>query len=332
MFKPLMKFSPDPAGGGGTPDFTEEQEKVIQARIDAELEKVPKLTLSSATKFIENAEGMVFLSQKAFDDKVGGIVERVQKERIDNPTDLESRLIKFKGDMAGEALTPVDEVIKSLTGIEKNAGEKTKDFAKRALPSLKTAEGGEIDITEFNAIKTSNEKLKQQLEEKNNEFTKLTNDIVGREKKDILSKGIFGAGAKFTKEEEALMMPGLESKINEHFDFVKDDKGYKAVNKQNQAMETDAEGNRKDPIQVVSDFVKTIPGLKFETNGARSGAGLPGSGGQSKEQQEEAEKKWQEQVAEKGLLGHEKEAMLMRKNAGLPVSAQAVKIWPELAN
>lgn len=328
MLKIYKNLSPDPAGGGG---FTEDQEKVIQARITAELEKSPKIDLKSATKFIENSEGLVFLSQKGYQDKVIETIDRVQKERIDNPSELENRLFKFKGDAAGEALTPVDAQIMALTEMKKKEGEKTRDYAARVLPTLKGNKTGEVDITEFNAIKHAKENLEKQLEEKDAKLKGMNNDILKNMRADIFNKGISDASLKYPSEELSLVTVGIKSKLSDTFDFIKDEKGFKVVHKDSQEMQTNTDGTRKDPALVVTEFVKALPGLKFDTNSQNSGAGIPGTKGENNEQVKELEDKWNKELAEKGMIGVEKQAQLMRKNLGLPLSSAAKKAFPELA-
>lgn len=332
-----IQYSPDGDGGGDAIQFTPEQEEVIKQRISAELENhKPDITLKSAQDFLKNANIKVFSSEGDYHQDITNTLNRIVTERIEHPNALEKSVLKFKSGLAGEVLSPVDQEIKVLTGKEKLEGEKTRDYIKRVIPEL--IKGGDIDAAEFNSTKSKLNQAQTKIKEWEQKYVDLQNTTITNEKNQLISKGI-PTNLDYSLEEMNIMLPGINSRINEKYDIQKDDKGFIVIDRAIGEAVLDGEGRRKDVSIVVNDYVKSMSDLRFKKEDGSNnngGANLPGDNGANNplndEQMKDKSEQWVNQLAEKGLVGHEKEAFVMRKQLGLPLTQQALDKWPELKN
>lgn len=324
--RPMVQFSPETGEGGVT--FDETQQAEVDRLVNEAVEKA-KPTLQNATSFIKNAGGIVYLSENERKEKTLAELNNILSEKIENPNEFQKGLINFKGSLIGQALTPFDKTIKELTGVEKDEGELTRDYAKRALGSFK--KDGKVDEGEFNAIKGKLTTANSTIEQLQNQLKTVNNSILETERDGLIQKGI-PSNLDYTPEELSFMLPGLNAQIHEAFDFQKDDRGFFAVNKQTGNPELNDDGTRKPVDVVVNEFASKVKGLKFKAVDTPGGALLPGQGGTSlnAEQAQAAQKKWEEYLQQEGLMGHEKDAHVKRKELGLPVSERAKTTWPEL--
>lgn len=325
----------DGGGGGGEITFTPEQETVVAQRVaDALEQNKPEITLKSATDFLKNANIKVFSSEGDYHQDIVNTLTNISGSRIENPTSLERSVLKFKSSIAGEVLSPVDQEVKSLTGKDKQEGEKTRDYIKRVLPEV--MKGGEIDLAEFNSTKSKLAEYKNKVGTLETQYNELQGQIVSNEMNALINKGMPN-NLDYSQSEMKMMLPGIHARINERYDIQKDERGFAVIDKETKEAVLDGSGNRKSIDVVVNDYVKAMTDLRFKqqdgSNG--SGAGLPGEGGSgaanpNAEQVQQLEKQWAEKLAENGLIGHEKKAFEMRKQMGLPLTAQALEKWPDL--
>lgn len=330
-----MHRSPDEGAGAGGSEvkFTPEQDTVVQQKIDAALEShKPEMTLKSATDYLKNANIKVFSSEGDYHQDITTTLASITGSRIENPNALEKSVLKFKSGVAGEILTPIDQELKNLTGKDKQEGEKTRDYIKRILPEV--MKGGEIDAAEFNSTKTKLSKSQELVVELQGKFTNLQNEIVVNDVSALISKGM-PTNLDYSASELNIMLPGIRAQIKEKYEIKKDDKGFMVIDRQTEEAVLNGDGHRKSVDVVVNDFVKSLTDLRFKKDGS-GGANLPGDtdgageSQQTEEQLKDANKKWVDALAEKGLIGHEKEAFVMRKAMSLPITKEAIEKWPEL--
>lgn len=332
MIKPLFHFYRSPGGGdGGGVEFTPEQETVIATRVSEALENhKPEIDISSATAFMKNAGIQTFKSQGDYHNDIVSTLTRISSERIENPNSLEKSVIKFKSSLAGEVLSPVDQEFKVLTGKEKLENEKTRDYIKRVLPEV--MKGSNVDLAEFNSLKSNASKATQTAQEWEQKFNTLETQIVENEKTALISKGI-PTNLDYSVQEMQMMIPGINSRINDRFEMGKDEKGFYMIDKNTEEVVLTNEGHRKPIDVVVSEFVNSLTDLRFknEDGSPRKGATLPnGKDTLTGDALVTKEAEWRKALTDKGLIGHEKESAVLRKNLGLPISEAVLKRWPDL--
>jgi hypothetical protein len=317
--------------GEGVDKLSAEQVAAVNKLAAAKIEeaKAGAVDISSATKFLENAGGKVFLAEKQFHDEVHNTLNTVMTTRIDNPNELQKTVMKFKSDLIGEVLSPVDQQIKSLSGIEKNEDEKTKDYASRVFTEV--SKSGKGNEGELNALRGKLDQANAQVKKLEGTVLELNQAQQVQERNQLVSQGIPGNLA-YSAEERKIVMPGIMAQVNQQFKFEKDDSGkWFATDNTTGNPVLDQQGNKRAVNDVVNDFIINLPGIKLgdtPPGGAQVPGGQGGQGGGGNN--EEQEKKWKEELNKKGLIGHEREAMLMRKNLGLPISQRALEQWPEL--
>ena len=336
MFKPLFHFNRSPEGGGGggaDVTFTPEQETVIASRVSKALEDhKPAIDLNSATSFLKNAGIQTFKSQGDYHSDIVDTLTRISSERIENPNNLEKSVIKFKSALAGEVLSPVDQEFKVLTGKEKLENEKTRDYIKRVLPDV--MKGSNVDLAEFNSLKSNVTKATQNASDWEKKYNTLETTIVENEKTSLISQGI-PTNLDYSAAEMKMMLPGIHSRIAERFEIGKDERGFHVIDKNTKEAVLDGKGNRKSIDVIVGEFVNSLTDLRFknEDGSPRKGATLPnGVGTLVGDALATKETEWEAALTEKGLIGHEKGAALLRKTMGLPLSATVIARWPELKN
>lgn len=333
--KTLINLSPDGGeGGGGEPvQFTPEQSAEVERRINEALEsKTPDL--AGSLSFIKKAGGRAYLSDQDFENDVHTNLNSILSEKIENPNELQKSLLKFKSGLIGEVLSPVDQTIKELTGVEKSETEKTRDYAKRALQKLKESSGGQVDEATVAALQAKIQEANTNSESWKTKYDSLLQTQNQTAIEQEVAKGIPTSALDYSDAEMSVVLPGIQAQVNAAFKFEVDKDGNRfAINTKTGLPELDGEGNKKPISEVVGNFVASMNGLKLKKQNS-GGAGLPGDAGNggslTQEQLTEREAQWKKQLADKRLIGHEKESFVIRKNLGLSVPQNAINKWPEL--
>lgn len=275
-----LLFSPDEGEaqtGGGGETAPETQETTPQ-----------EFNITTASKFIKNAGGRVFLSDKAWDDAV-------------------------KANL-GAWEVGVRKGIKEKTGVDWTDGETLDSYSMRAVKeSSKPESKGKDEDPEFKALQSALKAKNDELEQYKTKLTSFEQQQINLEKESLVNKG-FPVDKldydDFTKEGILLK---INNSIENTFEFSKDDKGWKATNKQTGEPVLDSEGNRKPIDKVVSDYISNLQGLKFKQNGKDQT--LPGdtSGAMSESAKKSAIAKAEAEILNKGLFPHERGAVEIYK-------------------
>lgn len=282
-----LLFSPDEGetqtGGSG-----EEQ---------ATTEAKPEFNITTATKFIKNAGGRVFLTDKAWDDAV-------------------------KANL-GAWEVGVRKGIKEKTGVDWTDGETLDSYTMRALKeSDKSEPKAKEEDPEFKALQSTLKAKNDELEQYKTKLANFEQQQVNNEKTSLINKGLPVDKLDyddFTKEGVLLK---INNTLENTFEFSKDDKGWKAINKQTGEPVLDSEGNRKPIDKVVSDYISSLEGLKFKQNGKAQT--LPGdsAGAMSEAQRKSAMAKAEAEIQEQGLFGHDRRSMEIYKKHGVASQKQ----------
>jgi hypothetical protein len=140
------------------------------AEIKSEAEKTPALKSEIFSSFKDEflkgvqAEGMIVRSkdddQKFLDNHVKTVVDGKVAEQLKEKVAVEY----------GKSMGEIDTFLKEITGVEKNNGEKTTAYAKRALEAIK-AKGGDP------VTKAKVEELEKILETKESEYKQKISDL-----------------------------------------------------------------------------------------------------------------------------------------------------------
>lgn len=341
----IRNLSPDGYDMPGLPEgveLSEAQQSYVNSVADSMVDQALKkssMTIDGATKFIKNSGGTVFLSDNALDEKIQETLNEVMDTKIENPNKLQQSIISFKDHVTGSTLSPVDQVIKEISGIDKEEGWKTKDYVRKAAEALtKAAEGG-IDPKEHNAIKTKLTEALKQVATLTGEKEGLAKSIFQNEVNGFVNRGLPVDRLDYEGVALDAIKSMLQSKVGEQFDFQKDEKGWKAINKETGEPVLNQDGTRKSPEEVINDFVLSVENLKLKAvNGGPGKPTLPGggSGNLSEEQKKAAMEKVNEKLNEKGLIGHEKAAYVIAKEFGVldvfagPNLKAVQEQWPDL--
>jgi hypothetical protein len=317
-------------------DFTPEQETVIKGRIETDVATAlenhkPEITNALAQDFLKNQGINTFKSKGDYnDDIVKTMTSITSGSRIENPNELEKAVLTFKSNLAGEVLSPVDQVFKNLTGHDKLEKEKTREYITRVLPLLE--KGGSGDLAQLNALEAKLVEANKLTSNSVGELKKVQNELFSRDKNALISKGL-PDNLDYSAQEMEFMLPGIIAQFEAKYNLEKDDKGFRAVDILTNTQVSLADGIRKPVQDVFKEFITAMPNLrlKLEDGKPRDGARLPGDlPAKTPEQEKELNDKFIKALAEKNLFGHEKESWLLRKDMGMPIPEKAIKQWPEL--
>lgn len=292
-----------PPGGGGTPPATPPPADAI--------------TVEQAAEVITKAGGVYFADQEA--------AGRFATERgSDLIKDEQARLYKR-----------FDENINSTFGVQRNTDEDQAAYLKRAQTAHKESviASNPTDEEQKKAFQTINTTNLDRIKTLEGSIETMKGQNVTNEIDALKSKGMSTLGLGYTGLELEGVQNAIDKRIGGAFEFVKDDKGLKAINRATGEVELDQNGNRKTIDLVVSGFGKGIEGLKFAEQGGGGtpqAARLPAGGTGNPADMTAAEKevvlkRVKEKAAEKGLFGHEKEFWEIAKTEGYPISDKIKK-------
>jgi hypothetical protein len=131
----------------------------------------------------------------------------------------------------GNAMRAIDEQIKTITGIEKSNGEKTTDYAKRAVEEIKTA-GADPQVKQ--RIKDLENLLSNATKEKQSEIEKLQQQLFSKDvefqQSAFLDSANFAVPSHLKTDEEkqqyiALQRQSLKTMFSQTFAAKKDEAG-----------------------------------------------------------------------------------------------------------
>ncbi len=225
-------------------DITQEElDAKVNEALDNYKKENPPMDIQSASNMIQNAGGKVFLNDESLDNFV--------KEKTSY--------------VRSQALNPVDKVIKETFGIDKvNEHEKTKDFLLRGFTEWSKKKGGEgIDEAEFNALKTNLSEALGEIETYKGKIEGYEKDKLNGELSSLRGEGIPINDLDYSETEMKVFMPGLNAMIDAEFDFQKDERGWKGINRRTGEVVLEGE-NRKEIPKIVNDFVKGLENIKFK--------------------------------------------------------------------
>lgn len=287
---------------------------------------------------IEGAEGTVNNEPQAQEPEKKKAFSLVDAHKIFKANGLTAFLDKdseetFRKDIRKQAFaefaTPIDQVVEELTGIKKEGSEKTKEYISRILNS-KISENGSIEELKNNIEK----KYKGNYEEQSRRFSELKSsydELQGkyeaealRYKKEtdqrIVSK--FFDNIEFIPDnklaDDAVRNQVVAAFFNE-YEFTQTESGQTTVKKDgNIVFDPDAEVGTPIPLdKFFGDYIEEV-GKKY---GVSKKKGRKGSTPDiSQGSQAATMKRYQEQIALKGLYGHEREAILIKQKMGIPLA------------
>ncbi len=285
----------------------------------------PSINLETATQFIQKAGGRVFLDSKELENKISQTLERVDAEKIQDPTDFESSVIKFLNKRNAIFYGKIDNKLQQA-GIPKEENELTEDHLVRVINSLKDGKIKGVDPGEVEALKSKLQEAVSGTSKAQQELEDLKTKILTQERDNLITKGV-PENLEYNAKELSVLLPGLKDQFLNAFQIEKDGEKWKAIDKSKNIPVLTPDGDYMSPDEVFKGFIDGIESLR-RTPQQQNGAGIPI--GMTEGERKDKESDWRNVLDKKGLIGTEKKAQIIRKEMGLPISDRAKSIWPEL--
>lgn len=266
------------------------------------VETPKEISLQDAIKAIEKIGGTVYASESAKNNAI-------KATRGNWESDVRGKVKESFG-VGWNDNEPLEDYIKRASG----------EFVKSQTPEKKKDKSEENE--DFKALKSALEAKNQELEQFKSQLSNYEKEKLSTEMQGFVNKGIPLDKLDYDEFTKDGVLIKINNGIKEKYDFQKDEKGWKVINKATGELIPDSEGNRKSIENVVGDYIKSLQGLKFKQEG--KAANLPGSseGTMSEAAKKSALEKADAEIQSKGLLGHERQAVEILKKYGVATQRQ----------
>ncbi len=293
--------------------FNEEQRAFIQSQIEGAQQGVSP---AMAVQILKKHGGVGFFSD---DSHKNAFEQRIEDERKKYESELrkkyESNIEVTKGNFDRDFRLK----IKENTGVDWNSGEAFEDYVSRAF-------GGNRNKTLEDAFKTKEQTFLSQineLSEKVKEYeTKEWNRQISTIKQKALGDNKFSIPQGISDIEQKELLELKQAKyskaFDERFEISKDEEG-----------NTVLKDKKTNGVYIGDDITKYVQktlkdfGIAFENGDAQKRSNLPNSQNPNnldKEQLETAKNKWQQACRGKRISESSKEAIILKREFGLPIS------------